>query len=128
MIVTLSDKKDRKSMLISKFFDALRNKKIDRIASLIKNDAVLTWGPFTFKGKSEILKWAKEFTEHFEGPILKESYIKIDGDKAFHRVILQIIMRDGGTGQIACLGRYKFVGNKFEQIKITLSWGLYIRR
>jgi len=96
---------------------------IEEMLNLCLSDATLTWGPFEFKGKVEIQKWAKELLTLFFSFNFIEVNLSISENEVKHNFLIETINKDMSKGLIPATGTYHFEGEKFKTLVINLGPG-----
>ncbi len=110
--------------VVDSFYEALRSGNVEVIRSTFAEDAVLTFGPFRFEGREEIVLWAVELKKHF--PYLGCSKIgtRTKDDEIFHRFTLRVIGPNRVKGKLQCIGRYLVRDSKIHRALIRGSDGV----
>lgn len=107
-------------------YKALIGKDVEGALSFYADDATLVWGPYTFKGREEIRKWATEVTQQFEKLFVMETGLTVEGNKATHGFVIQITTSDGFRGRLPGIGVYEFRDGKIQSVKVVLSRGAIV--
>ncbi|MDQ1280405.1 MAG: Nuclear transport factor 2 family protein [Thermoproteota archaeon] len=121
------DAEDSKTVIRS-FYKALSNKDVGKALSFITDDAILVWGPFTFRGREEIRKWMVELGELAIGLQFGEKSLAAQGSMITSEFFMGILTNDGERGLIPCNGLFEFKSGKIQQIRITLSYGYVLMK
>jgi len=114
---------EKNKAVIRSFHRALITNNVDEALSYFTDDAVLIWGPFTFQGKEEIRRWVIELGEMARNLQFGEKSFVIQGNRVTIEFFMGLLTYDGKRGLIPGTGVYEFKNGKFQQIKITLSYG-----
>jgi hypothetical protein len=105
------------------FCQALTLKNLDKIRSLLSDQALLSWGPYDFEGKEKILEWAEELFELFPFLSFKEKNLEVNGSEAKHEFMIAFLTAQGRKGWLPCEAAYTFKDGKIHQVKIKLLHG-----
>jgi len=105
------------------FYQALTLRNLDKIQSILSDQALLSWGPYDFEGKEKILKWAEELLELFPFLSFKEKNLEVDGSEAKHEFMIAFLTAKGRKGWLPCEATYTFKDGKIHQVKIKLLHG-----
>jgi len=109
--------------LVYSFCEALTLKNIDNIERILTEQATLSWGPYKFVGKKNVLNWAKELWELFPFMAFKEKSLEIHESGAKHEFMIAFITPEGRKGWLPCIGVYKFMDGQVIQLDISLLHG-----
>ncbi len=110
--------------IITEFFNGLVQGKIDKMSSFCREDVILEWGPFKFKGKAEVEKWSRELLCMFMSMSFINKNITVIGDRVIQEFVVRTINLDESKGMIPATGLYDFKGKKLIKIKINLGDGI----
>lgn len=113
---------------IRSFYKALTAKDVDKTLSFFTDDAVLIWGPFTFRGKEEVKRWLIELGELALSLQFGEKSFATQGNMVTNEFFLGLLTYDGKKGLIPGTSIYEFKNGKIQQIKVTLSIGYVLMR
>lgn len=114
---------------IQSFCQALSGRDFNGLQSLLADDATLNWGPYTFRGKEQVLKWAKDLFELFPFMSLQEKSLTVQGDSAKHDFIMAFLTSDRQRGGLPCTAEYDFEDGYIRKITVNLLNGfLFINR
>lgn len=108
---------------VHSFCQALAGRNLDRIQSLLADQATLSWGPYDFEGKESILTWAKELSELFPFMAFKEKALEVHGATAKHEFMIAFLTPDGQRGWLPCIGTYDFKDGRIQRVKVSLLHG-----
>jgi hypothetical protein len=109
--------------LVHGFYQTLTGKNLDKLISLLSDEASLSWGPYDFKGKESILTWAGELFELFPFMTFKEKSLEVQGSLVKHEFLIAFMTSQGQKGWLPCEGTYEFDGDKFSRVKVNLLHG-----
>lgn len=109
--------------IVHSFCQALSMKNLDKLESLLEDQAVLNWGPYEFIGKDNILIWAEELHELFPFMAFKEKSIEVTVTSTQHEFMIAFMTPQGQKGWLPCEGSYKFKGNRINNINVNLLHG-----
>ncbi len=106
------------------FYYALKTEDLDKMLALCAEDMSLTWGPFTFKGKEDVKRWAAELWHHFkeikfarfELHVLRENRVESMFD-------LEATNLNGPRGRLTGAGAFRFKDGKIQDIQINVMGG-----
>jgi hypothetical protein len=123
----MSDSKVLSESLIKEhvhnFCNALVGRNLEKLGSLLQDDAVLFWGPYVFKGKERILTWAQELHDLFPFMTFKEKTLVVEGASAKHEFLIAFIASQEQKGWLPCEGMYEFQKDRIRQLKIKVLHG-----
>jgi hypothetical protein len=105
------------------FYQSLTSKNIDNLQKFFTNEAILSWGPYKFVGKENILSWAKELWELFPILTIQEKSIEVYGTMVKHEFVLAFTTQEGRNGWLPCESLYKFKNDEIFQLDINLKHG-----
>ena len=111
---------------ISGVCDALIGRDVEKVLSFFTEDATLVWGSFAFEDRPGIKSWVIGLGEIFPKLNLRTMSLRIQGNKATHVFIIDIILQDDQRGQLPCTSEYEFRKDKILHVKFTLSYGYII--
>lgn len=112
-----------KKELVYGFFQALTLKNLDKIRSLFSDEASLSWGPYDFVGKDNVLTWASELFELFPFISFKEKKLEVHESTVEHEFMIAFLTAKGRKGWLPCESTYTFKDHKINQAKIKLLHG-----
>ncbi|MDQ1280313.1 MAG: Nuclear transport factor 2 family protein [Thermoproteota archaeon] len=115
------------SILLS-IYDNLSKGNIDRMLSFFSEDAVLEWGPFTFKGRDDLKKWSLDLRQMFPQISFKLNEPKVQENKASHGFVISITASNGRRGLIHVLAQYEFENSRIKHAKIDILEGTLVVR
>lgn len=113
---------------IRSFYKALTAKDVDKTLSFFTDDAVLIWGPFTFRGKEEVKRWLIELGELALSLQFGEKSLIAQGNVVTNEFFMSLLTHDDKRGLIPGTSVYELNGGKIQQIKVTLSIGYVLMR
>ena len=114
--------------VIRSFYKALSNKDVSEALSFFTDDAVLVWGPFTFRGREEIRRWMVELGELASSLQFGEKSLAAQGNVITNEFFMGLLTNDGEKGLIPGTGIFEFKGGKIQQIRISLSYGYVLMK
>jgi len=109
--------------LVYSFCEALTMKNIENLQRILTDQATLSWGPYKFVGKENVLNWAKEFWELFPFISFKEKSLEVHESTAKHEFMIAFITPEGRKGWLPCEGLYKFKDDQIIQLDMKLLHG-----
>ena len=115
---------ERYKTQIYSFLTALSGKDWEKLQSFLSDNTTLSWGPYTFDGREQILTWAKELLELFPTMGFQEKALEVRGTTAKHEFIIVFITSDGQKGFLPCIGNYNFKDDIINNLKISLLPGV----
>ena len=108
---------------VHSFCQALTGKNVDKLKSLLSNEASLSWGPYDFEGKESIQTWAGELFELFPFMTFKEKNLEVQGSSVKHEFLIAFMTSSGQKGWLPCESTYEFNEYKISQVKVNLLHG-----
>jgi len=105
-------------ILLETFCRALADGDVEQLLNLCSDDIVLGWASFTFIGKEEVKKWAKEFGREFPTSKIITRELNVEEGKAAHRFVIGISMSNGKMGYLPCEAFYDFKNSKIQRARI----------
>jgi hypothetical protein len=113
----------RKS-IIHTFNSMLVEKNVVNLLSCCSEDVILSWAHFTFKGRKEIKRWAKELYQMF--PILEihEESLLIGRNVARQVFMLTVTTQSNRKGKLPVVATYRFRDNEIVHFHFAISIGL----
>jgi hypothetical protein len=108
---------------VHSFCQALTGKNLDKLRSLLSDEASLSWGLYDFEGKESILTWAGELFELFPFMTFKEKSLEVQGSSVKHEFLIAFMTSQGQKGWLPCESTYEFNGDKIRQVKVNLLHG-----
>lgn len=115
------------SILLSVYND-LSNGNIDRMLSFFSEDAVLEWGPFTFKGRDGLRKWSLDLRQMFPQISFKLSEPRIQRNTASHGFVIGVTAPSGRRGLIHVIAEYEFDNSRIRHVRIDILEGTLVVR
>lgn len=109
--------------LVYSFCQALSSRNLEKLESLLANQASLSWGPYKFVGKDSILNWAKELYDLFPFMAFKEKALEVHGLSAKHEFMIAFLTSRGRKGWLPCEGTYNFLNNQIINLNVKLLHG-----
>lgn len=108
---------------VHSFCQALSGRNLERLRTLLANQASLSWGPYNFEGKESILTWAKELYNLFPFMAFKEKTLEVHGPTAKHEFLIAFLASQGQKGWLPCESTYDFKDGQIRQLKVKLLHG-----
>ena len=105
------------------FCQALTIKNIENLQTLLTDQVTLSWGPYKFMGKENVLNWVKELWELFPFMTFQEKSLVVNESMAIHEFVIAFMTPEGRKGWLPCEGLYKFKDNKIIQLDVKLQHG-----
>jgi hypothetical protein len=106
------------------FCQALSGRNLEKIESLLADQASLSWGPYNFVGKKSILNWATELYDLFPFMMFKEKNMEVRNESSVkHEFMIAFITSMGKKGWLPCEGEYDFENDRIVNLKIKLLHG-----
>lgn len=105
-------------------YRALLSGDVEGMLSFCMKDTTLNWGPFIFKGRAEIRRWAKELRKMFPTMRIRETELTVHGSKATHKFVIDFTAPNGQRGRLPVMAEYNFKDGKIQHIQMTLSLGV----
>lgn len=111
------------------FCQALASRNLDKIQDLFAEDATVSWGPYNFEGRENILTWAEELYELFPFMSFKENSLEVTGQTAKHDHLVAFLTAQSQRGWLPIHGTYTFKDGRIIRFKAELLHGfLSIKR
>jgi hypothetical protein len=108
---------------VHSFCQALTGKTLDTLSTLLSDEASLSWGPYDFEGKDNILAWAGELFELFPFMTFKEKNLAVQGPSVKHEFLIAFMTSQGQKGWLPCESTYEFKGGLIDRVKVNLLHG-----
>jgi ketosteroid isomerase-like protein len=105
------------------FCQALAARNLEKIQSMIAEDASVSWGPYNFKGKNEILTWAIELHELFPFMTFKENSLEVSVESAKHDFLIAFLTAQSQRGWLPIHGTYTFKDGQIIRFDAELLHG-----
>lgn len=105
------------------FCQALSGRNLEKLRTLLADQASLSWGPYHFEGQESILTWAKELYDLFPFMAFKEKTLEVDGATAKHEFLIAFLTSQGQKGWLPCESTYDFKDGQIRQLKVKLLHG-----
>ena len=112
--------------IVCDLYDALMKDDIGRMLSLLTENAILEWGPFTFEGKERIKQWGTELRQMFIDLSFGLNQLTIKNNVASHNLLMSVTVPGGRRGLMKAMGNYKFKNRKIQNINITILEGILL--
>lgn len=109
-------------------FKAIALGNVEEMLNLCLDETTLNWGPFKFKGKAEIRKWAKDLSNLFASFSFVETKLTVSEDEAAHAFLIETINKDMSKGMVPATGMYTLKEGKFKSLIIKLGSGLIFQK
>lgn len=111
---------------INEFLTSLTGKNWGKIQSILSSDAVISWGPYTFNGREEIITWAKELLELFPILIFQEKSLEVHGTNARIEFVITFTTPSEQKGFLPCVITYSFKDNIINNLNFGLMPGILV--
>jgi hypothetical protein len=108
---------------VHSFCQALTGKNLEKLRSLLSDQASLSWGPYDFEGNESILAWAGELFELFPFMTFKEKALVVQGPSVNHEFLIAFMTSQGQKGWLPCESTYEFKGKLIDRVKVNLLHG-----
>jgi len=108
---------------VYRFCSALVRNDPEDLLSLLSSDPVISWGPYKFKGESEIKQWISELREMFPILAIKERSMEVKGNKIKHEFLFESITKDGQQAWLPCIGIYELDEGHIRSLDIKILHG-----
>jgi hypothetical protein len=102
---------------------ALARRDLEKLRGLLTEKAVLSWGPYNFGGRENVLNWAGELFELFPFMSFKEKTLEVHGATAKHEFMIAFLTPNGQKGWLPCEGTYDFEDGLIDRLKVKLLHG-----
>jgi hypothetical protein len=96
----------------------LEKHQIDAMLESFSENAVLTWGPFEYKGKQEIKKWVTELLDLFTSIHIVDRVINVKASRVYHEFLIEIVTRDHKKGLMPVTGNYELKGVQIHHFSL----------
>jgi hypothetical protein len=105
------------------FCQALSARNLEKIRSMLAEEALVSWGPYSFEGKENILTWASELHELFPFMTFKENTLEVRGLSAKHDFMIAFLTAQSQKGWLPIHGTYTFKDDKIIRFDAELLHG-----
>ena len=114
--------------VIKLMYEALLRGDIKGMLSFFTDHATVEWGPFKFKGKSEIETWATDILNMFPTIRIIDKQFNLSGNNMVHKFIIETVNTDQSRGVLPASGSYDFKKGRLNNLRIELHDGYIIRK
>ena len=123
----MSELEIRKS--VYDFCQALSARNLEQLGNMLAEEASVSWGPYSFKGKEKILTWAKELYELFPFMTFKENSLEVNGLSAKHDFLIAFLTTQSQKGWLPIHSTYTFKDGRIQRFDAEILHGfLSIKR
>ena len=105
------------------FCQALSVRNLEKLESLLTDEATISWGPYDFEGKEDILTWAGELHDLFPFMAFKEKSLEVQGPSVKHEFLIAFMTSQGQKGWLPCNSTYEFKGGLIDRANVNLLHG-----
>ena len=105
------------------FCQALSVRNLEKLESLLTDEATISWGPYDFEGKEGILTWAGELHDLFPFMAFKEKSLVVQGPSVKHEFLIAFMTSQGQKGWLPCNSTYEFKGGLIDRANVNLLHG-----
>ncbi|UCD72606.1 MAG: nuclear transport factor 2 family protein [Candidatus Bathyarchaeota archaeon] len=116
-----STEEDAKAQ-VHKFCMTLMRNDSAGLLNLFGKDALLFWGPYSFRGE-DIKRWASELREMFPVLFIKEKSLEVKGNQVRHEFLIESVTKDGQRAWLPCIGTYVLSEGRIQSLTIELLHG-----
>lgn len=113
-----------RSSIIHTFNRMLVEKNVTAMLSCCSEDVILSWAHFTFEGRKEVKRWAKELYLMFPALEIHEESLLIGRNVARQVFFLTITTQSNRKGMLPIVATYRFRDDKIVHVNVTISVGL----
>jgi len=109
--------------IVHNFCLALMKNNQTKLFNLLGEEPVLSWGPYTFRGKKEIRQWLSELREMFPLLFIKEKSMEVEGNQVRHEFLIESVTKDKQRAWLPCIGTYRLNKAHIQSLEIKLLHG-----
>ena len=105
------------------FCQALAGRNLDRVFSLMADNATLTWGPYSFNNGDAIIRWAEELYELFPFMSIQNKSLTVSESTVKQELVIAFLTSEKQRGWLPCVAEYSFEKGRINRLAVTLLNG-----